>query len=131
MQIEKTKEKIVPRIVNSLPFCEKVVSILSIKKRSMVIPNPAIDPVAKIVISKNFRPKKATTKPNRIDNIPRIYGFLTKNLAKAVTENTGQALELLPLITGLHISSVLTVIPFISLAELLSFLSHLRFTVNL
>ena len=86
----------------------KEVSILSIRKRSMVIPKPAMPPVVKMVISKNLRPWNATTRPKRIARVPKIYGRLTKNEANLVTENTGQALEWVPVITGAHTSSLVT-----------------------
>ena len=104
--IEKRNEKIVLSVDKSWPYCAN--SILSIKKSSMVIPNPAIPPVAKIVISKKSFPKKATTRPNKIVRSPKICGLLIKNLAKVVTENTGHAFEFVPTMTGAQISSVFT-----------------------
>lgn len=90
---ENTKDANVLKNVSSSPFYVKEPSILSIKKSSMVIPNPAMPPVVKMVTSKNLRPKKATTKPNIIARMPNICGRLTKNEANLVTEKTGQALE--------------------------------------
>lgn len=54
MQMENMNEKMVLSVDKSYPYCAN--SILSIKKRSIVIPKPAIPPVAKIVISKKSRP---------------------------------------------------------------------------
>lgn len=58
----------------------------------MVIPKPTIDPVAKIVYSKNLRPWKATIRPNAIAIIPRMAGLFTKYLENLVTEMREQAL---------------------------------------
>ena len=40
--------------------------------------------------------------------MPKICGLLIKNFANLVTEKTGHALELLPIITGEQISSLFT-----------------------
>ena len=61
-------------------------------KRSMVMPKPTIDPVAKIVYSKNLRPWKATMRPKVIAIIPRMAGLFTKYLENFVTEIREQAL---------------------------------------
>ena len=99
--VEITKEKRVP-IKESSDLVPIESSIASIEKRSIVIPNPATPPVAKIVMGKNFLPNSAIMHPNTIPMIPRITGFLRKNLEKLVTENTGQAFELLAVMTGEH-----------------------------
>lgn len=70
MQIEKRNEKMVLSVDKSWPYCAN--SILSIKNSSMVIPKPAIPPVAKMVISKKSRPKKATTRPKAMASSPKI-----------------------------------------------------------
>lgn len=99
--VEITNEKRVP-IKESSDLVPIESSMASIEKRSIVIPNPATPPVAKIVMGKNFLPNSAIMHPNTIPMIPRITGFLRKNLEKLVTENTGQAFELLAVITGEH-----------------------------
>jgi hypothetical protein len=75
---------------NSEPYFEE--SMLKNWKRSMVIPKPTIDPVAKIVYSKNLRPWKATIRPNAIAITPRMAGLLTKYRENFDTEMREQAL---------------------------------------
>jgi hypothetical protein len=90
MANENAKENSVPRKVNSEPCYEE--SMLKNWKRSMVIQKPTIDPVAKIVYSKNLRPMKATIRPKAIAMTPRIAGLLTKYRVNFVTEMREQAL---------------------------------------
>lgn len=89
MANEKAKENSVPMKVNSEPCFEE--SMLKNWKRSIVIPKPTIDPVAKIVYSKNLRPWKVTMRPKAIAITPRMAGLFTKYRENFVTEIRGQA----------------------------------------
>lgn len=76
-------------------------------KRSIVIPKPAIAPIAKIVYSKNFLPLNATNRPNIIVTRPNIKGFFIC-LEKLVTDMSEQAFTCDPVIIGLQGSSSFT-----------------------
>lgn len=69
---EKIKDAKVLKNESSYPLDVKDVNILSIKNRSIVMPNPAIVPVVKIVISKNLRPWNPTMIPKAIARMPNI-----------------------------------------------------------
>ncbi len=100
MQSEKRKEKRLLKKESSASLSPRELNMVSMEKRSMVMPKPAIPPTAKIVMGKNLRPKKATTRPKVMKLKPMINGLSRKNLEKVVTENTGHALECEAVITG-------------------------------